>query len=123
MDRIHFKPICERDDWERARQWCADRKGPELRAGLATWWITRAGKPIGVTQRGTVPVIGLCLDEDAGKATETVRIIDGLRNWAQLANEDPLVLTHEDSAMAALHERMLAGAGEKTKAYWLRRED
>jgi hypothetical protein len=123
--RIGFVPIVQAEEFERACEWARQRGQPAPRRGLATWWVRRvgAGETIGIVQRAEVPVVGLVLDPEHGVARETVAVMDALRHAAELGGETPLVITHEDSAMAGLHERMLESAGDKTRVYWFRKTE
>ena len=121
--RIGFVPILTPDDFGKACEWAMLRGSNMPRTGIPTWWIKRVdGTVIGVTQRAMLPTIGLCLDKE-GLAGETVAIVDALRHSAELSGDVPIIVTHEDSAMAALHERMLESAGDKTRLYWFKKTE
>jgi len=119
--RIGFAAITSPEQFAKADEW-ARSTGGQLREGLPTWWIKREnGEVIGVTQRAMVPVLGLVLDPKNGRARETIAVLDALRHAAELEGSDPLICTHEDSAMSDLHDRMLTSAGDKTRIYWFRK--
>lgn len=122
--RIGFVPILTPEDFAKACSWAVSRGATMPRSGIPTWWIQREdGETLGVTQRALAPVLGLALDPQKGTARETVAILDALRQAAELSGDVPLVITHEDSAMAALHDRMLESAGEKVRVYWFKKTE
>jgi hypothetical protein len=121
--RISFVPVMTEAEFARARKWAMEKGAQALQAGIPTWWIRgEDGSTLGITQKAMVPVLGLVLDP-IGSARSTVAILDGLRNAAELSGENPLIITHADSAMNALHNRMLESAGDETRVYWFKKNE
>ena len=124
MTRIRFKPIESRDDWEQARRWATETGRQALRPGVPTWWIRKGENILGVLQRAQAPVLGLVLaPEPPGSARDSVRILEALRHGSELEGEQPLIVTHADSVMNDLHERLLDSAGDGVRVFYFSRED
>jgi len=124
MTRLRFEAITERADWQNAAQWARSVCGQEIQAGIPTWWIRKNDLRLGVLQRATLPVLGLALaPEPAGNVRDTVAILEALRQASELDGSQPLIITHEDSAMAELHDRLLKSAGDKVRVYAFSKEE